>query len=148
MPPNNCGYYDENTITRNFREGETVWLSAGKLDPHWEGGWKVKQVMSPPTVEITNGQQNKCVHINRLHHCRQPDLESPDPVSNLAVDHLVLPPAPRRYIPLTPQSAARSLWIPRLLTKGGASVAEHKHSHPLLSKSMSVGHVMVLLYNH
>ena len=38
--------YDENTITRIFHEGNTVWLSqptAGKLDPHWEGVWKVKQ---------------------------------------------------------------------------------------------------------
>ena len=100
-------HYDENTVTRNFCIGDTVWLSrptAGKLDPHWEGGWKVKRVLSPLTVEITDGQKIKCVHINRLHHRLQPDLESSVPEhihppnwQPPTVDHLVLPPAPRRY---------------------------------------------------
>ena len=99
--------YDDNTITWIFREGDTVWLSrptAGKLDPHWEGGWKVKQVMSPLTVEVTKGQINRYVHINRLHHRLQPDVESPVTEQTPSptwqpptVDHLVLPPAPRRY---------------------------------------------------
>ena len=147
-------------MTRIFREGDTVCLSrptAGKLDPHWEGGWKFKQVMSPLTVEITNGQKNRYVHINRLHHRIQPNLESPVTEQTPSptwqpptVDHLVLPPAPRRY-PLrhrVPPDRYGYQDFYKTSKKGGASVAEHKHSHPLLSKSMSVGHVMVLLYNH
>ena len=46
-----------------------MWLSiptAGKLDPRWEGKWKVKIMRSPVTMEITDGKRTKVVHVNRL----------------------------------------------------------------------------------
>ena len=37
-------YYDKQSSSRKFGVSDHVWLSvpvAGKLDPKWEGGWKV-----------------------------------------------------------------------------------------------------------
>ena len=50
--------YDQQSCCRTFRTGDLVWLSwltAGKLDPPWEGNWSVKAVKSPCNVEITDG---------------------------------------------------------------------------------------------
>ena len=71
-------HYDANTTTKDFREGDQVWLSrptAGKLDPHWEGGWKVRAIKGPLTVEISNGPRIKRVHENGLHQRLQLDME-------------------------------------------------------------------------
>ena len=41
--------YDKHMGIRTFKAGDLVWLSiptAGKLDPRWEGGWKVKACKS------------------------------------------------------------------------------------------------------
>ena len=42
----------------SFQVGDDVWLSlprAGKLDPKWEGNWKVVSVKNPVNVEISDG---------------------------------------------------------------------------------------------
>eukprot|EP00731_Ephydatia_muelleri_P021178 Em0013g905a len=43
------GAYDQKSAERRFKTGDLVWLSiptAGKLDPRWEGKWKVKMLKS------------------------------------------------------------------------------------------------------
>eukprot|EP00731_Ephydatia_muelleri_P034967 Em0088g19a len=67
--------YDRHTKVRSFQVGQPVWLSvptAGKLDPRWEGKWKVTRIMSPVTVEISDGNRVRVVHVNRM----QPRLQS------------------------------------------------------------------------
>ena len=69
------GNYDQNSAERSFKVGDLVWLSiptAGKLDPRWEGKWKVKSKKSPVTMEITDGKRTKVVHVNRLQPRIQP----------------------------------------------------------------------------
>ena len=68
-------YYDRQSSTPQFKPGDPVWLTdptAKKLDPRWEGGWKVTHVMSPVTVEISKEERTKVVHVNRLQHRLQP----------------------------------------------------------------------------
>ena len=76
--------YDTNSTTRDFQVDNPVWLSiptSCKLNPKWEGGWKIKAIKSPVNMEITDGQRNKVVHVNRLQHriqrlCKEiPDIE-------------------------------------------------------------------------
>lgn len=62
-------YYDRRSGERCFKIGDMVWLSiptAGKLDPHWDGRWRVKSVKTPLTLEITDGVKTKIVHVNCL----------------------------------------------------------------------------------
>ena len=64
-------HYDKQSLAPSFTMNDKVWLSvptAGKLQPRWEGGWKVTSVKSPVTIEIGNGGQSKVVHSNRLQH--------------------------------------------------------------------------------
>ena len=71
------GIYDQNSAERSFKIGDLVWLSiptAGKLDPRWEGKWKVKSRKSPVTMEITDGKRTKVVHVNRLQPRIQPSV--------------------------------------------------------------------------
>ena len=66
--------YDKHMGIRTFKAGDLVWLSiptAGKLDPRWEGGWKVKACKSPVNMEISDGTRNRVVHVNRLRHLIQ-----------------------------------------------------------------------------
>ena len=54
--------YDKHSTYRYFNVGDMVWLSvptAGKLDPKWEGNWKISAVKSPVTTEITDGKRKK-----------------------------------------------------------------------------------------
>ena len=63
--------YDKQSSAPSYTVNDKVWLSvptAGKLQPRWEGGWKVKSVKSPVTIEISNGRKSKVVHSNRLQH--------------------------------------------------------------------------------
>ena len=63
------GAYDQKSAEQRFKTGDLVWVSiptAGKLDPRWEGKWKVKIMRSPVTMEITDGKRTKVVHVNRL----------------------------------------------------------------------------------
>ena len=39
------------------------------------GGWRVREMKGPLTIEISNGPRIKCVHVNRLHHRLQPAME-------------------------------------------------------------------------
>ena len=58
---------------------DNVWLSvltATKLELRWEGGWKVTSVKSPVTVEMSNGNQTRVVHSNRLQHYILPVADS------------------------------------------------------------------------
>ena len=72
-------YYDRSSTSRAFTPQELVWLSiptAGKLQPRWEGKWKVVEMKGPVTVEITDGRRTKVVHVNRVRHRNQP-VEAP-----------------------------------------------------------------------
>ncbi|KAL5516749.1 hypothetical protein EMCRGX_G002156 [Ephydatia muelleri] len=71
------GAYDQKSAERRFKTGDLVWLfipTAGKLDPRWEGKWKVKIMKSPVTMEITDGKRTKVVHVNRLQPRIQPSV--------------------------------------------------------------------------
>lgn len=107
-------YYDSRTIAPSFSVNDPVWLSiptAGKLDARWEGEWIIKTVMSPVTIEITNGRSSKVVHTNRVRHRHIPSAVRPEQNANTesvgqqweapTVDHVCLPPqapsVPQRY---------------------------------------------------
>ena len=67
-------YYDEHSLVPSFTTNDKVWLSVptgDKLQPRWEGEWKVTSVKSPVTIKISNGRKNKVIHSNRLQHCFQ-----------------------------------------------------------------------------
>ena len=67
--------YDKHSMTRSFKIGDLVWLSrptARKLDPRWEGDWRVTSLKGPLNVEITDGRRTRVVHVNWLHHRHQP----------------------------------------------------------------------------
>ena len=59
--------YDSKTRGHKFTEGDPVWLSiptAGKLDPRWERNWTIKSIKSPITMEISDGNRTRVVHVN------------------------------------------------------------------------------------
>ena len=63
--------YDQHSLPTIYSVGDLVWLSiptARKLDPRWEGRWKIKLIKSPVNKEIKDGLQTKIVHINRSRH--------------------------------------------------------------------------------
>ena len=64
--------YDQRSSPRTLRAGDLVWLSvptAGKLDPKWEGDWKVQSVKSPLNVELTVGRVPKwCISTAYVTH--------------------------------------------------------------------------------
>ena len=67
------------TQTRLFNVDDPVWLSiptAGKLDPRWEGEWRMHAIPGPVTFVIHDGARYKTVHVNHLGCHIQPDLES------------------------------------------------------------------------
>ena len=67
--------YDHHAVQRSFTVGEQVWLSsptAGKLDPKWEGKWRIQSIQGPTTYTITDGDMTRTVHINRLRRRIQP----------------------------------------------------------------------------
>ena len=64
-------YYDTHSKVTRFAKGDLNWISiltAGKLSPQWEGGWKIDEVKSPVMMKIANGQHSKVVHVNCLRH--------------------------------------------------------------------------------
>ena len=104
--------YDHHSTSRTFKEGDTVWLSiltAGKLDPRWEGRWIIKSIKSPINFEITDGiNRTKVVHINCLQRCVQPHITSDENTnvrpqsphswtSPQAADHFNIPASVPRY---------------------------------------------------
>ena len=67
--------YNQHVQHRSFQVDDTVWLdssTAGKLDPKWEGGWRIKAIQGPTTYVITDGRRDRTVHINRLRKRIQP----------------------------------------------------------------------------
>ena len=105
-------YYDRSSTSRAFTPQELVWLSiptAGKLQPRWEGKWKVVEMKGPVTVEITDGRRTKVVHVNRVRHRNQP-VKAPEHSSNdpgpghwhpTQAEHFILqetPTSERRYL--------------------------------------------------
>ena len=71
-------FYNKHSRYRHFKVGDHVWLSiptAGKLDPKWEGEWKIVKVISPINMQIYDGKRTRVVHVNRLRHRFQPALE-------------------------------------------------------------------------
>ena len=77
-------FYNKHSKQHQFKVGDHVRLSitmARKLDPRWEGGWKVGKVISPVNMQICDGRRTQVVHINRLRHRLQPVLEE-DGVQN------------------------------------------------------------------
>ena len=96
-----------------YNVGDLVWVSiptAGKLDPRWEGGWVVKSVKSPLSIEITNDKTAKIVHVNWLRHRLLPEFPETSPGDAMqqwtppTVDHVYIPlPAP----PVQPRYPSR-----------------------------------------
>jgi len=46
--------------------------TTGKLEPKWEGGWVVKSLKGPVSLEICDYKRTKVVHTNRVRHCYVP----------------------------------------------------------------------------
>ena len=79
--------YDQHTSVRSFKAGDAVWLAsptAGKLDPKWEGNWKVQTIKGPTTYTISDGTRTKTVHVNRLRPRMQPALIAASPESEVS----------------------------------------------------------------
>ena len=94
--------YDKHSTSRTFKVGDLVWLSvptAGKLDPRWEGNWKITAVRSPVTMEISDGNRKKVTHINRLHRRVQPSPHESQEIrqpqlswTSSQTEHFIVPP--------------------------------------------------------
>ena len=96
-------FYDRKARPQTFNIDDTVWLSiptSGKLDPRWEGKWKITSLKSPTTVEISDGNRHKIVHINRLQHCLQPMEASRN---SLDIKQTWHPPQTEHFINETPE---------------------------------------------
>ena len=64
-------YYDIHTKERVFHQGDLMWLSiptARKLNPQWEGGWTIQEILSLVNAKTSDGQRIRVVHFNRLRH--------------------------------------------------------------------------------
>ena len=94
-------HYDKQSKAPSFAIHDKVWLSvptAGKLQPRWEGGWKVTSVNSPVTIEISNGRKSKVVHSNRLQHRVQAAADSSESTVTNNVVPLWTPPQVEHFI--------------------------------------------------
>ena len=70
---------DHGTRARDLCVGDPVWLSiptAGKLDPRWEGKWRIHAIPGPVTYIIYDGTRYRTVYANRLRHRIQLDSKS------------------------------------------------------------------------
>jgi len=79
-------YYDKHSHVCSFAPGDLVWLSnhrSGKLQPRWQGKWRILEIKSSTDIKISDGQSTKVVHVNRLQHCKQPQY---DPTSSTDTD--------------------------------------------------------------
>ena len=62
-------FNDNHSQLRFFRPGTTIWLSCSSnlqesLSLGWEGSWTVRSTKTPVSIEITDGQKTKVVHVN------------------------------------------------------------------------------------
>ena len=107
--------FNKHSAQRSLTTGDKVWLSiptAGKLQPKWDGTWEVRSVKNPITIEITDGNRTKTVHVNRLRHQIQPNRTECDrtpptrapsniPWQPTQIEQLIVPSAdplpPHRY---------------------------------------------------
>ena len=89
--------YDKSTRSRKFQVGDRVWLSiptAGKLQPKWEGEWKIVGKRNAVNYIISDGTRTRTVHINRLKKRFQPDIRGQESDNNQQqwspprIDHL------------------------------------------------------------
>ena len=66
-------FYDSTTKSRTFNVGDAVWLhmpTASKLDARWEGGWTVKEVLSPVNLAVEHTTTARtCVVLTDLQQC-------------------------------------------------------------------------------
>ena len=64
--------------TIEFHSGDEVWLNVprkGKLNPKWEAGWCVKEILSRVNVKILHSDGRvRVVHVNRLRTRYKRDL--------------------------------------------------------------------------
>ena len=63
--------YNKHSEKHSFKVDDPVWLSiltAGKLDPRWEGNWVVTGCKSPVNVDISDGARRRVVHMNTITH--------------------------------------------------------------------------------
>ena len=94
-------HYDKQSKAPSFAIHDKVWLSvptAGRLQPRWEGGWKVTSVKSSVTTEISNGKKSKVVHSNRLQHHVQAAANSSESTVTNNVVPLWTPPHVEHFI--------------------------------------------------
>ena len=71
-------------MSQHFDVGDTIWLSiptAGKLDPHWEGKWRIQSIKSPVNVKVTDRRIVRNVHVNHIQHQHQPDTAVTPPLN-------------------------------------------------------------------
>ena len=70
---------DAHKTWAQFFSVNPVWLfnnTARKLDPHWEGKWRIHAFPGLVTYVIHDDKRYRTVHVNCLRRCDQPDLES------------------------------------------------------------------------
>ena len=123
--------YDRHSVRQSFQQGDLVWLSiptAAKLDPRWEGKWMVKSIKKPITMEITDGERTKVVHVNRPQSRIQPQTTTKGSEWRwLQGNHLMDPttdwspvrprwhtPFDNSTIPPTRTTSARPFWLLKL----------------------------------
>ena len=103
-------YYDKHTKAPSFVVNDKVWLSvptAGKLQPKWEGGWRVMSVKSTVTIQITDGRRSKVVHSNRLQHRIQATANSSESAVTERISPPWTPPQVEHFIEESASSASR-----------------------------------------
>ena len=114
-------FYNKHSRYRQFKVGDRVWLSismAGKLDPKWEGRWKVIKVIGPINMKIHDGKRARVVHINRLQPRFQPvsdkeetQNETSPPWTPPQIEHSVVS-CDDRVPPVTPRYLSRIIRPP------------------------------------
>ena len=103
-------YYDKHSHVRSFVPGDLVYLSnprSGKLQPRWQGKWRIREIKSPTDVTITDGQNTKVVHVNRLQHRKQPQHDSTSSINTDSAPNNWFPPQIDHHIVSAPSPLQR-----------------------------------------
>ena len=76
-----------------FRVGEPVWLSIpirSKLQPRWEGGWTVMEILNRVNVRIRHKDtRERVVHVNRLRLRYNRNTDFSEPSTNIQITRLL-----------------------------------------------------------